>query len=151
MTRYICFIIFMLAAATAINAQNLNGNGDNIVGKYEATLNKDSFKVNITKNADGSYRGQLFWVKDAFDKDGKKLCDENNPDKSLRNVPCDQIVIFDGLKYNAAKQRWDSTKIYEPRRGIKANLVCRFEADGRLKVKGSLGPIGESHLWTRLK
>lgn len=141
----------MLAAVSTITAQNLNDNGDNIIGRYEASLDKDSFKVNVTKNADGTYKAQLFWVKDAYDKDGNKLCDVKNPDKSLRNVPCDQIVIFDALKYNVAKQRWDSTRVYEPRRGIKANLVCRFEADGRLRVKGNIGPISESNFWSRLK
>lgn len=38
-----------------------------------------------------------------------------------------------------------------PQRGIKANLVCCFEEDGRLRVKGSIGPISESNFWSRLK
>ena len=60
-------------------------------------------------------------------------------------------MLFSGLRYNAKKHRWDDTKIYDPQRGIRANLTVEFVADGRLKLKGSLMGISESVYWTKVK
>ena len=103
------------------------------------------------KLKNGTYRGQIIWMANPNDKNGKKRLDEKNPDKSLRNTPCDQIVLFSGLEYNAKKKRWDGTKIYDPQRGMRANLTVEFEKDGRLKLRGSIMGIGETVYWERVK
>ena len=85
------------------------------------------------------------------DENGKVLLDEKNPDKSLRKLPCTQIVLFDGLTYNAKKKVWDGTKIYDPQRGIRANVTCEFQPDGKLMLKGSVLGISEKSYWTKIK
>ncbi len=132
-------------------AQNaLNDAADNIVGVYQGTQNGDKFKAKIVKLTNGKYRGQIIWMQNPNDANGKKRLDTKNPDEKLRNTPCDQIVLFSGLEYNAKKKRWDGTKIYDPQRGMKANLTVEFDKDGRLKLRGSILGIGETVYWTKL-
>ena len=127
-------LVAMLMCGGFAFAQNtLNNNADNIVGTYESVQNEDHFKAKIEKLKDGSYRAQIFWIEKDRDAHGNKILDTKNPDKSLRNTPCDQIVLFSGLEYNAKKKRWDGTKIYDPQRGMRANLTVEFEKDGRIK------------------
>ncbi|MBR3724922.1 MAG: DUF2147 domain-containing protein [Bacteroidales bacterium] len=134
------------------NAQNvLNNAADNIVGTYSGTQDGDQFRAKITKLSNGTYQGQIIWMANDKDENGNKRLDTKNPDKKLRSTPCDRIVIFSGLEYNADKKCWDGTKIYDPQRGIKARLTINFEKDGRLRLKGSVLAFSESVYWTRVE
>ena len=133
-------------------AQNtLNNSADNIVGTYSGKQGDDRFRARIVKLANGTYRAQVIWLEHDRDAKGNKILDTKNPDKKLRNTPADRIVLFSGLKYNASKQRWDDTKIYDPQRGIRAKLTAWFTADGRLALKGSLWGLSETVYWTRIE
>ena len=141
--------IFSLFCLSAQNA--LKDKADNIIGTYSGKQGSDNFKANITKQTDGTYRAKVIWVEKDKDDKGNKLLDKKNPDKKLRNVPIDQIVIFSGLKYNAKEKRWDDTKIYDPRHGIRANLEVWFEKDGSLRIRGSKFGISESVYWKKIQ
>ena len=143
-------VITMFAFGGAMAQNVLNDAADNIVGVYQGTQNGDKFKAKIVKLTNGKYRGQIIWMQNPNDANGKKRLDTKNPDEKLRNTPCDQIVLFSGLEYNAKKKRWDGTKIYDPQRGMKANLTVEFDKDGRLKLRGSILGIGETVYWTKL-
>ena len=147
------FTVFALVLAVISFAQTKGDNllGNSIIGDYESIKGKDHFKVHITQNRDGSFKGQIFWMEIDKDENGKVLLDEKNPDKSLRKLPCTQIVLFDGLTYNAKKKVWDGTKIYDPQRGIRANVTCEFQPDGKLMLKGSVLGISEKAYWTKIK
>ena len=152
MKKFIILLAIAIAFIGSATAQNaLNNNAKSIIGTYQGKQGNDLFKVNITQQNDGTFKGQIFWLEKDRDAHGNKLLDEKNPDKNLRNVPCDQIVLFSGLKYNAKHQRWDGTKIYDPQRGIKANLHVEFTKEGQLKLKGTLMGIGESVYWDKIK
>lgn len=131
--------------------QPLNDNGDNIVGTYSSKQGDDNFKAKIVKLEDGTYQGQVIWLEHSTDANGNKILDAKNPDKSLRNTPADEIVLFTGLKYNAKKHRWDGTKIYDPQRGIRASLTVEFTEKGQLKLRGSILGIGESVYWDKIE
>ena len=137
-----------LIASIGLMAQN--DKADNIVGTYAGGSGKDAFKVKITKLQDGTYKGQVCWVAELYDANGVMDVDDKNPDKSLRNTPCNRIIIFRNMQYNSKKQRWEDGKIYDPTRGIVANCTCEFLQDGRLKVRGSILGIGESVYWQPL-
>ena len=126
-----------------------NTSADNIIGTYNAIHQGEESKVRITRENGGTFMAQIIWVKNRTDENGNVRLDEKNPDTSLRHVPCDEIVIFTGLKYNPDKKQWDGTKIYDPTRGIRANLVCRFEDEGVLRVKGSLLGFSQSFYWKK--
>ena len=99
------FLFSALVALMAAIIPSFAQNADRIVGEYDAVQGGDPYKVRVTKNSDGTYKAQIFWVKNTTDpKTGQKRLDPKNPNKSLRNVPCDQIVLFNGLSYNAEKK-----------------------------------------------
>ena len=146
MKKFLTILIAALMTCSLSFAQN--NKADNILGKYSSTQNGESYKVEITKNSNGTYKAQIYWVSNPLDKNGKKKLDTKNPDKSKRTQPSSKVVLIDGLKYNAAKKQWDGTKIYDPQRGITANVTATFQSDGRLMLKGTIMGIGEKVYWT---
>lgn len=154
MKRSIITLALAILAVLPSFAQNkLNDNADSIIGEYLVpdAKNGDS-KVRFTKNAQGTYDCQVFWLQKPIDpKTGKVWLDERNPDKSKRNVRCDQLFIIRGLPYNAEKKQWDGVKVYDPNRGISAKATVKFLKDGSLEVRGTVLGIGESQQWKKLK
>ena len=153
MKRFVIALAAVLFAMLPASAQSAkNSAADNIIGKYESVQGTDAYKVEVTKNADGTYKAQIYWMKDPIDpKTGKKALDVKNPDKSLRNTPCDRIVLIQNIKYIPAKKVWGDAKIYDPQRGLKAHVTAQFLPDGRLSLKGTVLGIGETVYWTPVK
>ena len=132
-------------------AQGINDKADNIIGEYLTDRGGSKSKVRITKNADGTYNAQVFWVENPYDKDGKKRKDVKNPDKSLRNVDVDQIVIVKGLQYDVEEKKWGGAKMYDPTKGIRVNATAEFETADKLKLRGTIMGLGVTLYWTRIK
>lgn len=143
------FLTLTAALLCTLGAFAQNDKGDNLIGRYFCDNGKDSYKVEISKQADGTYTGRIFWVAEPVDKDGKPVLDTKNPDKSLRSVPMDKVLLFQGLKYNADKKNWSGTKIYDPTRGIRVNVTINFDNPKTLKVRGTVFGIGETETWIR--
>lgn len=145
-------IVLMLLGGSAASARNdLNASPESIIGDYLVDRAQMKGKVRITHESDGSFTGRVFYVENSIDpKTGKKMTDPKNPDKSLRDTPCDRILILWGLRYDDKRQCWTGGKIYDPTYGIRANATLSFEPDGRLKVTGSLIGISESVYWQKL-
>ena len=150
MKKILLTLTLFLMGTAALLAQGLNDKADNILGNWRATRGGEVSKVKVSRSADGTYMAQVYWVEVDKDKNGNKKLDRKNPDKSLRNTPCDQIVLIQGLKYNAEKKQWDGTEVYDPTKGIRAKCVVRFEDDGRLRIKGSILGISQSAYWEKL-
>lgn len=152
MKKALTFLFLTLSFIGMAFAQNkLNNNADNIIGTYSGKQGSDNFKANITKQTDGNYKCQVIWIEHDRDAAGNKLLDTKNPDKSLRKTPCDRIVLFSDLKYNAKEHRWDDTKIYDPQRGFRAHMRAEFTDNGQLRIRGSLLGISESVYWTKIQ
>ena len=144
-------ILCTLMVALPSFAQGFNDKADNIVGEYLTDRGGNKSKVRVTKNPDGSFSAQVFWVEKPFDAKGNKRKDVKNPDKSLRNVDIDQVVIVKGLKYDAEDKTWGGTKIYDPSKGIRVNVTAEFESADKLKLRGTILGIGTTLYWTRIK
>lgn len=152
MKKFIIAIIGIVAFAMPSFAQGLNSKGDNIIGEYLTDRGGSKSKVRISKNSDGSYDAQVFWVENPYEADGKtKRKDVKNPDKALRNTPVDQIVLVKGLKYDAEEKCWGGAKIYDPTKGIKVNAEAEFETADKLKLRGTIFGMGVTLYWTRIK
>ncbi len=149
MKRFFAVTAALFFAAFTLLAQN--DKADNILGTYSGGSGKDAYKVKITKSPDATYKATVCWVEDLYDENGNVYLDVKNPDKSLRNVRVDRIVLISGLKYNADKKNWGGAKIYDPQRGIKASVTCTFDNINVLKVRGTVLGIGETEVWTRVK
>ena len=132
-------------------AQGINDKADNIVGEYLTDRGGSKSKVRVTKNVDGTYDAQVFWVEKPLDAKGNKRKDVKNPDKNLRNVDIDQVVVVNGLKYDANDKVWGDTKIYDPSKGIRVNVTAEFESSEKLKLRGTILGIGTTIYWTKIK
>ena len=147
-TTLLCLFAFV---ATAQAQHSSNNNPDAIVGNYLTDRGGSKSKVRVTKNSDGTYDAQVYWVENPYGKDGKKRKDEKNPDKALRNVDVDQIVIVKGVQYDAKEKRWAGAKIYDPTKGIRVNATAEFETADKLKLRGTIMGVGVTLYWTRIK
>ena len=96
MKQFIFSIICALTFSLTSVAQSLNDKADAIVGEYLTDRGGSKSKVRVTKAQDGTYTAQMFWVEHPLDKKGNKRKDVKNPDKSLRNVDIDKVVIVKG-------------------------------------------------------
>ena len=94
---------------------------------------------------------KVFWVEKPHDAQGNKRKDVKNPDKALRNVDIDQVVIVKGWKYDAEEKVWGGTKIYDPSKGIRGNVTAEFVDANKLKLRGTVFGIGTTLYWTRIK
>ena len=151
MKKFVLSILVALTFALPAMAQGINDKGDNIIGEYLTDRGGSKSKVRVTKNADGSYDAQVFWVEHPNDKDGMKRKDVKIPDKRLRNVDIDKVVIVKGLKYDPAKKSWGGAKIYDPTKGIKVNASAEFETADKLKLRGTILGVGVTLYWHRIK
>lgn len=149
MKKILASVLLLSGTAFGLGAQN---RADDIVGRWFAEQDGVESFVDIRRSPDGTYMAQVCWVEDSVGPDGRKVLDVKNPDKSLRNVPVDEIVLFTGLEYNEKKDNWGGTRIYDPTRGIKANVTCTLTDGGNtLRLRGSVLGIGETVEWTRQK
>ena len=140
--------MFMAALPMVASAQNSVNIKVDSVGKLATQIGDQKFKISeltVSGDVNGT---DLKLLQEIVTR---TKTDKKNPDEKLRNTPCDQIVLFSGLEYNAKKKRWDGTKIYDPQRGMRANLTVEFDKDGRLKLRGSILGIGETVYWTKVK
>ena len=152
MNRLILIVFGFFAASFFVSAQTtLNSSADNILGIYEVCYQGELTKVQVSKDDTGTYTAQVIWVENRLDEAGNVRLDEKNPDASLRNVECDKIIIIKSMSYDSQKQRWGDAKVYDPMRGIRANVQCEFMEDGRLRVRGSLLCFSQSIYWKKLQ
>ena len=151
MKKFIITLIGIAMFAIPSFAQDFNNNGDNIIGEYLTDRGGSKSKVRVTKNANGTYNAQIFWVEKPYGEDGKKRKDVKNPDKALRNVDIDKVVIVEGLKYDSEDKCWGGAKIYDPSKGVKVNASAEFETADKLKLRGTILGVGVTLYWTRIK
>lgn len=151
MKKFIFTLIAAIAFAMPSVSQSLNNRADDIVGEYLTDRGGSKSKVRVTKSDDGTYMAQIFWVENPLDKNGNKRKDVNNPDKKLRNVDIDKVVIVKGLKYDAEEKEWNGAKIYDPSKGFRVNVEAEFVEPKKLKLFGNIWGIGTTIYWTKIK
>ena len=150
-TLILAILCAISVALPTYSQSTLNTKADNIIGEYLTDRGGSKSKVRITKANDGTYTAQLFWVENPNDANGKKRKDVNNPDKSLRNVDIDKVVIIKGLKYIKEDKQWGGTKIYDPSKGFRVNVTAEFVSADKLKLRGTVFGVGTTIYWQKLK
>lgn len=151
MKRIVVALICAIACVASSYAQSKNDNADSIVGEYLTDRGGSKSKVRVFKESNGTYTAQVFWVENPLDKNGNKRKDVKNPDKNLRNVDIDKVVLVKGLKYDSKEKEWSGAKIYDPTKGLKVNATAKFEKDGRLKLRGTILGLGKTLYWQKIK
>lgn len=150
MKRLIFTLLLVVSTAFTALCQSFNDKADNIVGKFELLQNGERVQVAVTKNSAGTYDCQIVWLEVPNEKNGSKKLDVKNPDKSLRSLPLEKAVLFKGLAYDKAKKQWTGAKIYDPTRGIKANVTCTLTDKNNLFLRATILGIGEKQEWKRI-
>ena len=150
MKKTIFTLISAIMFAIPTFAQEINKNGDEIIGEYLTDRGGSKSKVRVTKAEDGTYTAQLFWVQNPLDKNGNKRKDVKNPDKNLRNVDIDKVVVIKCLKFDKSEGEWNGTKIYDPSKGIRVDVEAEFVDAKKLKLFGNIWGIGTTIYWTKL-
>ena len=143
----LCAVMFTIPSF----AQDMNSKGDNIIGEYLSIKDGKKSKIRISKASNGTYTAQVFWVENPLDKNGNKRKDEKNPNKNLRNVDVDKIVLIKGLKYDADDKEWGDTDIYDPTGGKVYSVDIEFKDSKTLEVYGNIWGIGKTVYWTRIE
>ncbi len=141
-------ILFLLMCVFMVSLTAVAQNADQIVGNYKVVRNGVNSKVKVFKHGDG-FRAQVTWVDNLKKKDGTILTDEKNPDKSKRNVPANEIVLVDKVKYNSKDKVWEGGRIYDPTNGKDYKVKMWFDGDKKLKLRGYIGPFFETMEWTK--
>ena len=142
-----CIVLF----AVSSNAQNLNSNGDNIIGEYLSIKDGSRSKIRIFKERNGTYTAQVFWIENALDRNGNKRKDSKNPNANLRNVDLDKVVLIKGLKDDAEDEEWSDTDIFDPTSGKIYSVDIEFKDSRTLEVYGNIWGIGKTVYWTKIK
>lgn len=98
--------------------------------------------VTIQDCEDQTPCGTLTWV---LQGDGQ--VDEYNPDPAMRVRPLIGIIMLSG--YKPKKDYWVSGTIYDPSTGRSYRSKLKLIDNGRLEVKGCLGPICKTQIWNK--
>ncbi len=104
-----------------------------------------SARVEITDCGDGTPCGTIVWVEPNQPGTGT---DDNNPDPLLKGQNIVGSKMIWGFK--AKKNKWTSGKIYDARDGKTYKSKLKLTEDGKLNVKGCVGPFCKSLVWTRV-
>ena len=99
--------------------------------------------IEIRDCGDGTPCGALVWVDlDRAPTDR----DEHNPDANLRTRSLIGVPIVWG--YARSKKEWRGGHIYNPEDGKTFRSSLKRLGDGMLSVKGCLGPLCRTNIWT---
>lgn len=104
---------------------------------------KQNSKVQIVDCGDNSPCGNIVWINDPA---AESLTDAENPEEELRTRPLLGLTILHG--FEPRKDQWKKGRIYDPETGKTYGSKLRRLEDGTLQVKGCIGPICQTQIWT---
>jgi len=134
---------FLLSGATLFAPSLASAGSPHDVFGVWLVESKDA-KIKVTDCGDGSPCGTMIWV-DA--PEGEMPVDDKNPDESLRSRPMIGIKMIYG--FSRKSKGWKKGKIYNPSDGKTYKSTINLQDDGRLQVKGCVGPFCQSQYWTK--
>ena len=133
--------VSILAALTI--ASTGSASADNALDVYGAWLTQKQNSVVVISKCSESPCGEIVWI-DA--PDAETLTDTENPDEALRARPLLGLkMLYD---FEARKDQWKKGRIYDPETGKTYGSRLRRLEDGTLQVKGCIGPICQTQIWT---
>jgi uncharacterized protein (DUF2147 family) len=133
-------LIFFLIPASLV-AQD----ADDILG-YWLTDDGEA-KIQIFKEG-GKYHGEVVWLKEPLDENGKPKTDTQNPEKEKRKKPVIGMRLVYGFEFE--DDQWEGGEIYDPKEG--KTYECRIRLKrGKLEVRGFIGMpmFGRTVVWTK--
>ena len=135
-------ILAALASGSLASAA-ANDDANDALDVYGAWLTQKQNSVVVISQCDAAPCGEIVWI-DAPDADA--LTDTENPDAALRARPLLGLKMLYG--FEAKKDQWKKGRIYDPETGKTYGARLRRLEDGALQVKGCIGPICQTQIWT---
>jgi len=114
---------------------------------------KKTAKIEIKKEANGSFSGTIVYLVPEKYKSGVPPKDDKNPDPKLCERSVLGLTVLSELRYDAGKKEWDNGRIYDPRSGKTYKCYVWMEdRDDMLFIKGyavGIRWMGKLTEWTR--
>ncbi|MEM9738885.1 MAG: DUF2147 domain-containing protein [Pseudomonadota bacterium] len=138
---------FLFATAALGIAGAAHGESKDVFGHW--LTEAGNAKLVIEDCGDGSPCGRIVWMDPAAMRPGltpETATDENNPDPALRERPVMGLLMLS--EFEERRNDWRGGKIYDPEAGRTYGSRLKKLDDGTLQVKGCIGPICQTQLWT---
>jgi uncharacterized protein (DUF2147 family) len=147
-------VLFFLFMSLFISSPLFSQSGaEQLVGKYYIIKEdtKAESRVQIYKNSEGKFEGKIVWLKNPNNPDGSPKYDLKNPNKDLRNVKSDQVVLLKNFTYESKSGEWKGGTIYDPEDGKTYKCQLKFDSPAVLNVRGYVGipALGKTMKWTK--
>lgn len=140
--------LFLLFASTLVLVLTAPAYADDLKG-VEGVWSTGGAHVKIAKCSDaGSAEtpcGTIVWLNPETTADYK---DSNNPDPTLRSRDILGITLLQG--FTGKNNRWVNGTIYDPANGNTYKSHIRQRKDGKLQVKGCIGPFCQTQVWDKV-
>ncbi len=97
--------------------------------------------------------GNLVWLKNPNQDNGKPKLDSKNPDVSKTNRKLQGLLILTGFHWDAAHRHWNDGEIYDPKSGKTYKCSLSLKNKDELHIRGYIGIsiIGRTETWKRVK
>ncbi len=156
MKQTLILAILGLALIFPSIAKAQNTKADRIAGfylTYDDETNKEKSQVKIHKASNGKYVGEIVWLKDPKETNGKEKLDKNNPESKLQSRKIMGLQILKDFTYDGGNDEWSEGTIYNPSSGKTYNCYMKFENGKSLKIRGYIGKVwmglGKTAVWTK--
>lgn len=131
----LCLIVSLVFTSAADAAD-----GFDVYGMW---LNEKKTTVIEITDCSGTPCGALVWIEHP---EPGTVVDAENPDPDLRARPLLGLTILSG--FEARKDGWKKGRVYDPMSGNTYGAKLRRRADGTLELKGCIGPLCKTQVWT---
>ncbi|GAB1404398.1 MAG: DUF2147 domain-containing protein [Lentimicrobiaceae bacterium] len=137
---------------TTLKAQTKS---DRVVG-YWLTLSEETGKPNsqikISKGNNGKYYGEIVWLAEPLETNGREKLDKHNPDDRLKTRKLMGLRILNDFTFDASADEWSGGSIYNPSTGKTYNSYMKIQGN-KLNLRGYIGKawmgLGKTAVWTR--
>lgn len=147
-------LVISLVFPSIVKAQGAKA--DRVAGiylTYDDETGKEKSQVKIHKAPDGKYVGEIVWLKQPNEPNGKEKLDKNNPDAKLQSRKIMGLRILKDFTYDPEEDEWSEGTIYNPTSGKTYNCYMKFESARSLKIRGYIGKawmgLGKTVVWTK--
>ncbi|MBV2245567.1 MAG: DUF2147 domain-containing protein [Lentimicrobium sp.] len=128
---------------------------DKVLG-YWLTLSEETGKPNsqvkISKGTNGKYYGEIVWLQNPLETNGREKLDKHNPDDKLKSRKLIGLRILNDFTYDASEDEWSGGSIYNPTTGKTYNSYMKVDGN-KLNLRGYIGKawmgLGKTAVWTR--
>ena len=142
------FFFFVIGMASAPLPQDPT-NAATILGLW---LNEDGRAAIHIKLCEDQLCGEIAWLKQPLDDNGRERLDVENPDPTLKEEPILGLEILTGFPATPDKSgKWSGGRIYDPENGKRYKCKMEIEESGALKIRGFIGiPLfGRTTRWRK--